>query len=94
MWKANLTIYREYVPATNRFHSHHIYVFQIRPFDPNDSDKAKRENVDVVIDQTVKSTQEYADGNKTRHKGLSKPVGQTRCFSGGLMRNSFRWQGG
>lgn len=71
MWKATLTIHKEYVPGDKSdFIPDHVYAFQIRPFDPNDSDTTKRANVDMVIDQSIQSIKEYMDGKQSQTPDL------------------------
>jgi len=60
MWKATLRVHKEYVPGDKSdYIPGHVFVFLIRPFDPDVSARTKRKNVDLVIKQTVDSIKEY-----------------------------------
>jgi len=61
MWKALLNIFKEYIPSgyETEYVSDHVYMFEIRPFEPDDSAENKRRYVDWVIDQTSDNIAEF-----------------------------------
>jgi hypothetical protein len=73
MWKALLSIYKEYLPGTESdYVAGHVFVFQIEAFDPHLSSRSKRKHVDLVIEQTAKSVREYVRGLRRRFASLEK----------------------
>ena len=60
MWKAILLIVKAFMPSDESdYVADHVFAIEIRAFNPHESDDVKRANVDLVIDQTVQSIQQY-----------------------------------